>query len=317
MESSTDISTERFETPPGWMTPGATPLASAMVRRPVAQCASCGHALSEGQRYCLECGAASDVAFSLPSPAPTAVIAPEPAPVAAQPMPVDTGKRDDDRRAFAYGALGAGVLSLLVMAAIALGAYLRDPAPAATPAAILPAAVAGPSGASGATATANATLTSDWPAGTNGWTVIVKEFDKGSATVADVQAFKQEVAGNGLEAGALDSDEFASLTANQYVVYAGRYKTEKEAKQALKAVKQRGYPDARVAEVSTAATATESGAKSKGTLDDQALKDLESLPPEERQKAGTKLPDETALPGEPPPKDDKKPGGGTELEEIG
>ncbi len=313
MESSTDISTERLEAPNGRMTPSTTPLASAMVRRPVTQCTSCGHALNEGQRYCMECGAPSEVAFSLPNAVPMPVATAEPIPAPVEPAPVPPSNGEGDRRALAFGAFGAGMVSLLIMAAVALGAYLRDPQPAAAPPAIVQAAAA----PTGATAAAPETLTSDWPAGTNGWTVIVKEFDKGSAAVADVQAFKQEVAGKGLEAGALDSDQFASLTANQYVVYVGRYKTEKEAKLALKAVKQRGYADARVAEVSTVASATESGAKSKGTLDDQSLQNLDNLSPEERQKAGTKLPDETALPGEPPPKDNKEPGAGTDVEEIG
>jgi hypothetical protein len=321
MESTTDISTERHDAPPGWMTPAASPLAAAMVRRPVIQCANCGHALNDGQRYCLECGAASDSAYSLPGSAPSTVVAPEPTPVQAQvpapPAPVapaqgQPAKGGDGGRAFLYGAFGAGLLALLVMAAIALGAYLRQPVQAAAPSVIQ--AAAGPSTA---TAAAPETLTSDWPAGTNGWTVVVKEFDKGSATVADVQAFKQEVAGKGLEAGALDSDQFASLTPNQYIVYAGRYEKEKEAQSALKAVQQRGYADASVVEVSSTATETDTGADSKATLGSDDLAKKKNLTPEQQQKESAKLPDETAIEGEPPPKDNKEPGGGTDETEIG
>ena len=46
------------------------------------------------------------------------------------------------------------------------------------------------------------------------------------------------------------------------------------------------------------------------------LKKLQDLSPEEYQKKAQKLPDKTKLPGKAPPKDDKKPGGGSKGDVI-
>ncbi|MFY9469423.1 MAG: hypothetical protein WAP37_04840, partial [Solirubrobacterales bacterium] len=161
------------------------------------------------------------------------------------------------------------------------------------------------------------TFTSDWPAGTDGWTVIVAEIDKSATdSIAQAAAGKTAAAGKGLEAGALDSDEFTSLDPGKYVVYSGQHKNKKAAESALKDVKSKGYPAARVAEVSAGA-AGDTGAKNKATLDDDTLKNLDKLPPEEAAKERLKLPDETTTEGEAPPTDDKAPGGGSDPLSIG
>ncbi len=49
----------------------------------------------------------------------------------------------------------------------------------------------------------------------------------------------------------------------------------------------------------------------------QAVQDLNSASGDDYQKKSARLPDTVALPGEPPPKDDKAPGGGSDAETIG
>jgi len=55
----------------------------------------------------------------------------------------------------------------------------------------------------------------------------------------------------------------------------------------------------------------------KAARDKQALQDLESASGTDYQRKSAKLPDTVALPGEPPPKDDAAPGGGSGAETIG
>lgn len=50
---------------------------------------------------------------------------------------------------------------------------------------------------------------------------------------------------------------------------------------------------------------------------EQAVQDLNSATGEDYQRKSSKLPDTVALPGEPPPKDNKAPGGGSGAETIG
>lgn len=288
-------------------------------------CRACGSFVVSDQRYCLKCGELTTEGVSnrdkfvgvqpgiVPgAPLPTTTLAqPVAAPTPAQePVPAPAQLPPDGaKRYMAYGAFAAGSLLLTALVAGAIGAGLNNQPQAVQPT-ILQAAAA-PAATTAATgATAGAAFTSDWPKEENGWTVQIREFDQASAQPAEVAAFKQEVTGKGLEAGALDSSEFGSLTPKFWIVYAGMYKKESEAKKALKAVTSRGYADAEVIEVSNAEEAISSNDKS--AVDDSKIEAIEKLPPEKQAKERAKLPDETALPGEPPPKDNKAPGDGSE-----
>ena len=59
-----------------------------------------------------------------------------------------------------------------------------------------------------------------------------------------------------------------------------------------------------------------SGRKKEATVGKSQLKDLHGLSPDEYQKKAKKLPDTTKLPGKAPPKDEKKPGGGSKGDVI-
>jgi hypothetical protein len=55
----------------------------------------------------------------------------------------------------------------------------------------------------------------------------------------------------------------------------------------------------------------------KAASDQQVLRDLESTSGADYQRRSARLPDTVALPGEPPPRDDKAPGAGSDAETIG
>lgn len=295
-------------------------------------CRKCGSALAEEQRYCLQCGSPSELACERldwlagvhaatagPARAATTEVAavppqpqvPQPQVPPARPPEVQAAvdrqnehPRPESRYAI-YGAAGATAMLVTALVAGFVGAGLADNDNAGQP--IVQAAAVAPA-ATGATG-ALETFTGDWPAGENGWTVIVKQFDKASVQLAQISAFKSEVAAKGLEVGALDSDQFGSLDSGQYVVYAGKFGSEKEAKSALKDVKSKGFAEATVAEVA-ADDAGDSGAESSKTVDPKKLEDLS---PKDRLK----LPDETTTEGKAPPTDEKDAGGGSDELSIG
>jgi hypothetical protein len=161
-------------------------------------------------------------------------------------------------------------------------------------------------------------FTGDWPDGTDGYTVQLRTLPKDGTEVSAVQAAKSEAEGQGAPAvGALDSDDFASLDAGNYVIYSGVSKTRKQAKKDLRRLKA-DFPGAKVVRVSASGGALASkgdkdalsGKKKEATVGKDQLKELEGLSPKEYQEKAKKLPDTTKLPGKAPPKDDKKPGGG-------
>jgi hypothetical protein len=191
---------------------------------------------------------------------------------------------------------------------IVIGAVLDDEpkqVAAARPQVI---SVATPAAAGTAAPPVEEQFNADWPEGTDGFTIELQTIPKEGTPVADVTAAKTAAAGKGAsDVGALDSDDYASLDSGNYVIYAGIFNTRKQARKALGKLKKK-FPDARVVAVSSSSGG---GAAKKGTVDKSKLEDLKGSSPEEYQKKSKKLPDETKLPGKAPPKDNKKPGGGS------
>ncbi|MFY9487885.1 MAG: hypothetical protein WAP35_04195 [Solirubrobacterales bacterium] len=301
------------------------PVAAARIEH----CRGCAATVTSGQRYCLECGEPTPAAIERlelldrvgrPVDAERTATTPPPADGTAlqgtaQRAPhiqrlIDEQNQhpSPESRYAVFGAAGATAILVTALAAGAIGAGLANNGSVQQPT-VVQAAAAQPT----ATPAAQTTFASDWPAGTDGWTVVLAEIDKSSSdAIGQAGAAKTAAAGKGLDAGALDSDDFSSLNPGKYVVYAGQLDNKKAATKALKDAKAKGYPAARVAEVSAGAAA-DTGAKSKATLDDDALKNLDNLTPEERLK----LPDETTTQGKPPPTDDEEAGGGSDEVTIG
>jgi hypothetical protein len=157
---------------------------------------------------------------------------------------------------------------------------------------------------------------SDWPANKDGWTVELQALSKDSADPSKVTAAKSDATGKGApEVGALDSDEYGSLTPNQYVIYSGVYKSKAEASKALGKVKK-DFPKAKVVHVAAGgAGPVIDSAKAKA--DKQKLQQLQNLSGSDYSKQSRKLPKTLELPGKAPPKDNKEGGGGSGFQEIG
>lgn len=289
---------------------------SASISDPVQQvlgqkvCPRCALPIVFDQRYCLECGARAGEA-RIPVANPTNSISPS-----STSAPRDPRNHDWTPQMLA-GAVGALVCSALIGGLIAAG---LQPEPrqvqAAAPQIIQTAApVAAPLSAS-----EGAVVPTDWPEGETGWTVALSRFEKETVDVAQLNGVKSQADRAGLTPGVLDAEEFASLDSTEYVVYSGIFAKKAAAKKRLAKARKAGFDDAELIEVNEDADGDKPSTKGATKVDRSKLEALEKLSREDPEKAAKqrlKLPDKTALPGKPPPKDDKEPGDGSDVTEIG
>ena len=174
-------------------------------------CDPCGAPLAADQRYCLECGARRGeprVPIEL-----TRAGADGAAPGAARPRSrrLAAGRRGRDRdprrdasrrrpdraRWRGRGRSAAGRDG---------GGTGRRRSPAA--------------GAAGETVSNTGEVKSEWPEGTDGWTVELGTLPKDGTDAADVEAAKADVESQGAsDVGVLDSDLYGSLPTGNYVIY--------------------------------------------------------------------------------------------------
>jgi hypothetical protein len=268
-------------------------------------CAGCGAPLASDQRYCLNCGSRRAEA-RLPFLEILRYGATENSHEAVPPT-----RRQPSTPLVAVGV--AGAFAIVLGLGVLIGSLGDDGKQvAAAPPPVI--TVAAP--ATGAT-TAGVQFTSDWPHGKDGYTVLIRTLPKDGTQPADVGAAKSQAQSKGApDVGALDSDDYSSLDSGNYVVYSGVYHSRKQARKALAKLK-RAFPGARVVEVSAGGSVAAkgdagalSGHKKEATVGKNQLKELQKLSPEQYQKKARKLPDTTKLPGKPPPKDKKSPGGG-------
>jgi len=111
------------------------------------------------------------------------------------------------------------------------------PAPSLTPDSTLPEAsgkeTPEPSSTPEATPESNGSGEAKWPAGKSGWTVVLASDKAESAARDKARSF----AADGISGvGVLHSDDFSSLNAGYWVVFAGRYDTQAAASDALDGV---------------------------------------------------------------------------------
>ncbi|HEX2110299.1 MAG TPA: SPOR domain-containing protein [Gaiellaceae bacterium] len=106
-----------------------------------------------------------------------------------------------------------------------------------------------PTTATTPTTTGGATTVIAWPAGREGYTVVLASYrhSRGRAFVED-QA-EDAIAAGLTDVGVLDSSRFASLEAGYYVVFYGIHDTESEAVSARSRARNAGYTNAYVREV--------------------------------------------------------------------
>jgi septal ring-binding cell division protein DamX len=160
----------------------------------------CGSALTPEQEWCLNCG--SEVGITIASP-----------PSWRGPV-------------LLVGSLLALALIALVLALVELASDPEQVAPAAATPAATP-APAPESTTVPPAATATPTV-SEWPAGTTAWTIVLES----SATREAADARAEELAGQGIGVGVLDSNDFSSLEPDRFVVFSGQYDSRRAAVQA-------------------------------------------------------------------------------------
>jgi hypothetical protein len=219
--------------------------------------------MSSDQRYCLECGERRlPMSGFLMGGGPVAS-GPESARTAPPPAPPEAPVATGGGAPRGGGALnviaGVGVLMLAMGVGVLIGRSGNakpNPVPAQV---ITVGSVAG-----GAGTAASETFTSDWPAGSTGYTVQLQTLPITGTTVAAVQAAKSAASAKGATGvGALKSDEFSSLTAGNYVIYAGAQTTKKGAEKALVGLKAK-FPGASVIHIASGAAGSSAGGKSPG-----------------------------------------------------
>lgn len=306
--------------------------------RPGETCRSCSAPLAGDQRYCLNCGArrADAPLRFLDEPGTAAAIGaadgpPEPPGTvrlaALTPPPPPVPAASAEQRPV---VLVAAVATMLLALGVGVLIGNAGDGEASKPTVITVGGAAAPQAAAPVAAAPTA-FTSDWPAGTEGWTIQLSALPKASTTPAQVAAAKTDATGKGVTAvGALDSDAYPSLTAGSYVVYSGVYDARKDAEAALSAVTA-SFPAAQVVQISATAQKTDAPAADDTEKDATASGDAAPDPdaaklsdsvkqpadPESFQKESKKLPDKIQSEGPPPAKDSKPAGGGSDAETFG
>jgi len=204
-------------------------------------CPRCGTAYAEAQEYCLECGA--------PLPARSGLIA-----VLGSAWRKRLGWYPGDWIWPALLALAiaaaAGTASALWLAdrSSASGETLVETSPAASS---VQQTETAPEPTTATTATTTATAPpappppppanqlTKWPAGRNGWTVVLDSLPSGGG-VAFAEA-RQALRKGMKQVGVLDSSRFSSLHPGYLVVFAGIFGNEAEAQSALLNAHEHGY----------------------------------------------------------------------------
>jgi hypothetical protein len=83
----------------------------------------------------------------------------------------------------------------------------------------------------------------EWPAGQNGWTIVLASIPQSSGRAAAASAGRKAISAGLSDVGVLSSDEFSSLHPGFFVVFTGVYNSEKEARANLDGAKG-SYPQA-------------------------------------------------------------------------
>jgi hypothetical protein len=277
-------------------------------------CADCGSPLASDQRYCLQCGARRGG-----SRVPVALARGRGAAEAGRP-PREGATGAPGSEWTPLTALGlVGLIALILVAGVLIGRGIDGSGDQPQ---VVQAGGGASAGAADSVANTGGSFKSDWPSGEEGYTVELGTLAKDGSSASDVKAAKDDATAKGApKVGALDSDEFASLPAGNYVLYSGVYGTKAAASKALAKLKG-DFSDARVVKVSSSSggggsgAAADTGAGSQGSVSEGKLNDLAGKSGDDYVKESKKLPDDTSIPGKPPAKDNKAPGGGSPAVEF-
>jgi cell division septation protein DedD len=83
-----------------------------------------------------------------------------------------------------------------------------------------------------------------WPAGTNGYTVVLNSVPTSSGRGQAVRLAKAALNAGLTQVGVVDSSQYSSLHPGYYVVFSGVFKSAAEAQSALTSARSSGYPTA-------------------------------------------------------------------------
>jgi hypothetical protein len=100
----------------------------------------------------------------------------------------------------------------------------------------------------GSTTTTPATIIS-WPAGTDGWTIILKSTPTSEGRGPADAAAQQAINAGLRQVGVLNSTDYSSLNPGFYVTFTGVYTTESQAEGGLANARSKGFPTAYVRRV--------------------------------------------------------------------
>jgi sporulation related protein len=89
-----------------------------------------------------------------------------------------------------------------------------------------------------------------WPAGRNGWTIVLFSYPLTSGTAAASSTASRAAHAGLPEVGVIDSGQFSSLHPGYYVVFSGVYSSESEAEAALRSVRASGFSSAYTRQIS-------------------------------------------------------------------
>ena len=255
MHPGTQLSTESIVTSTA-SDPGAAP------------CGSCGAPMGADQRYCLECGERRTPlsSFLRGGPQASTPVARVPATAVPPDLAPDSALVARTSRGNALTVIaGVGVLMLAMGVGVLIGRSGAGKQSSAAPQVITVGALGSSPTSTGATAAGEAAFTRDWPAGTSGYTVEIQTLPTLGTTVAAVQSAKAAAEAKGAKGvGALKSEEFSSLKAGSYVIYAGVDHTRAAALGALAGLKK-SFPLATVINVASTGGASQSPSSSGGS----------------------------------------------------
>lgn len=188
-----------------------------------------------------------------PSADRASVNAAPPAPVAPSPPSDGAVARNGTLTVIA----GVGVLLLAMGVGVLIGraGSSKQIAPAAQ---VITVASTAPSGGA-SSATSEPSFSGDWPAGTSGYTVQLQTLPTAGTALSAVEAAKSAATAKGAKGvGALKSDEFSSLSAGSYVIYAGVDHTRAAAETTLQSLKK-SFPTAKVVRVANGSSSSSAG----------------------------------------------------------
>ena len=241
----------------------ATPQQPSSPPAPAQPCPTCGAAMAPDQRYCLSCGTRRGEPRVPVGENGDRAVATQAA------IPEQTPSRPADVSPLA-AVIGIALLGgmLLIGVLIGRGDTNNDQPPApvvqvgdqtatAQPATTTSGGASTTAGAGSTSGSGDAVVTSEWPEGIEGFTVQLSTLPQQGTTADAIDAAKSAASEAGVkDAAVLDSNLYASLPPDTYVLYSGVYSDRKQAQKALTGGGLlKSYPSAIVVEVSSKASA--------------------------------------------------------------